>query len=387
MGDQENIMQNDFKQLSEHTLQLCNDITMMVYSGIYGSEEFVAAGEKIRKNIRLFVEAGQYGFAHQVIEHTYGMLEKSRHKELIGRDDHSNLWIRYEDLEVHIKHFGCMPIATMNYIWGDANLDMMIVDSAFRVHLEDTTASNYVWSALIKKLAEEGSPIAWKTVVDEVIQRTAQGAFMARQALKSIGKFKEKPLLEHAELFLSFIDMYEANFTSEHDYSNRADVSTIEMVRHEDLYRNLHALGKTPIAHRFMDNERSDYLGKFKIQELMHQYGWTPSPHYYEHSRNIDLGKPAGISLTLYLLEHANKMPVMRCSNLSDLANVLALDGTVHEFGEIHFSKKNVGALIDMVVNLTRNSYEDLKKHGVSDHHIELSDAVNELRLQVDLGI
>lgn len=380
-------MHNNFKQLSEQTLQLCDDITLMVYNGIYSSEDFVAAGARIRHNISQLVEAGQYGFAHQVMEHTFGILEKSRYKDLIGREDHSNLWIRYEDLEVHIKHFGCTPIATLQYIWGDPNLDMMIVDSAFRVHLEDSTASSYVWSALIKKLAEEGSPIAWKTVVDEVIQRPAQGAFMARQALKSIGKFKEKPLLEHAELFLSFIDMYEANFTSGHDYNNRADVSTIEMVRHEDLYRNLHALDKTSIAHRFMDNERSDYLGKFKIQELMHQYGWTPSPQSYEHSRNIDLGKPAGISLTIYLLEHADKMPDMRCSSLSDLANILSFDGTSHEFGEIRYSKKNVGALIDMVVNLTRNGYEDLKKLGISEHHIELSDAINEQRLQVDLGI
>jgi hypothetical protein len=138
-----------------------------------------------------------------------------------------------------------------------------------------------------------------------------------------------------------------------------------------------------------MDNERSDYLGKFKIQELMHQYGWTPSPQYYELSRNADLSKAYGISLALYLLEHADKMPEMRCSNPQDLANILALDGTTQEFGEIHFSEKNVGTLIDMYMKLRnpKEGYEELKKHRVSERHIALSELVNEQRLQVDLGL
>lgn len=361
--------------------QLCTRFHEMFYKHSYDNGEYDEVAEELGSAMDGLYRAHEYGHLKSVMDRVTNILAPA---DYAARRPN----IRFDDLVKHLSRFPIAPYASTPFLFGDAELNHLVVTSALKsACFEEATTSS--WNEMLKKLAEDGDVQSWMALSEGIFHGSCANA-QRISALLSVGCFDDEIIDRHKKdlggHFQSILDNNQSaiSFVTHSEYILRPGVKA---------YRALKTIGHLALAKEFIDRDMDDNAGKFKIQDFHREFDWSPSESALRTlaRARVDLKKSLAHSVAVHLLT----LPAMPegvqfyAWPLEDLAVVLDLDGTSLEFGTLNFIPAQVGLFIEAAVTAKKlhDPYPHLISAGVSERHAMMSTRIRDSRISADLGL
>ncbi|MBD8088576.1 hypothetical protein IFT48_01030 [Pseudomonas fluorescens] len=372
------------KAAQQRGIKICADINDMFYSRGYSPHEYDEASDQL-------VAVLDDLYHHHEFGHLSSLMMKVTNILTPPNNCSRRPGITSDDLIKHLVRFPVMPEVGAWYIFGDAELNTLVVNSTLKSAAFAGTQDSE-WQTMLNNLAKDGDLENWK-LLSEGLFYGSEWAGQRCEAITSVSSFDTGVIVEHkgilGEHIQSLLDnMVEPiRFGDGGRYEPTVDASA-------RLYDTLMALGHLPLAHQFIEREYAECHSPTRIHDYQAKYDWTPADSTIKwlSRTRYNAGKDnLCTSVTLYLLTMPELPEDVQFNEfpLPKLAEMLALDGKEFEFGTLNFHPRHVGLLVDRCIKGMRaqQPFQVLVDAGVSPQHAQMSSYVRDSRMATDLGL
>lgn len=364
--------------------EACNSMVDMFYGKGYYPHEYDETSDVLVGVLDELYQNREFGHLANLMRHVTRILTPPMHQ------GNRRPGITTETLVKHLLRFPIEPEVAETFIFGDVELNNLVVKAALKSEALGRGVDES-WQAMLANLAKDGDVANWKLLSEGIFFGSCISA-QRWDALTSIGSFDSQVVLQAKEELGAHI---------QHLLDNNQQPIKFESVRYEPtfdvaakLYDTLKVIGHLPLAHEFIERDRSECHSQQRMQDYQFEYGWTPSESTVRWLSRTRFGEGQdrlATSITVHLLTlpelpedvQFNEFPLQK------LAEILEMDGKTYKFGTLNFTPSVVGQLVDRCVNAYRSAdpFQALVNAGVSPMHAQMSPTVRESRFGADLGL
>ena len=364
--------------------EACNHMVDMFYSRGYSPHEYDQTSDALCEVLDDLYANREFGHLSNLMRHVTRILTPS------PQQGSRRPGITTETLIKHLLRFPIEPEIAETFIFGDADLSNLVVRAALKSDALGR-GSDESWQVMLTNLAKDGDVENWKLLSEGIFFGSCLSAQRC-DALTSIGSFETQVVLQSKEVLGAHI---------QHLLDNNQQPIKFESMRYEPtfdvaakLYDTLKVIGHLPLAHEFIERDKSECHSQQRMQDYQFEYQWTPSESAVRWLSRTRFGvgrDRLATSITVHLLTlpelpedvQFNEFPLQK------LAEILEMDGKTYKFGTLNFTPSVVGQLVDRCVNAYRSAdpFQALVSAGVSPTHAQMSPFVREARFGTDLGL
>lgn len=364
--------------------EACNHMVDMFFSRGYSPHEYDQTSDALCDVLDDLYANREFGHLSNLMRHVTRVLTPP------PQQGNRRPGITTETLVKHLLRFPIEPEVAETFIFGDVELNNLVVKAALKSEALGRGVDES-WQAMLANLAKDGDVANWKLLSEGIFFGSCISA-RRWDALTSIGSFDSQVVIQAKEELGAHI---------QHLLDNNQQPLKFESVRYEPtfdvaakLYGTLKVIGHLPLAHEFIERDRSECHSQQRMQDYQFEYGWTPSEstvRWLSRTR-FGAGKDRlATSITVHLLTLPELPEEVQFNEfpLQKLAEILEMDGKTYKFGTLNFTPSVVGKLVDRCVKAQRpaDPFQALVSAGVSPMHAQMSPTVRESRFGADLGL